>query len=166
MGAPVLRRDLPTGGAARSQAEHVVRWPSREEWAKCERTLRHDMDAGARASVSCSLADYASPDEIALAIQDLGRAVRAIPGDRLSGNKGQLSRLGKEMRDGRVIFSHPNFDAAIPASARRIVERYRTACDAAADACQREVESRPVDDAAWELELERRTRIQSWRAGR
>jgi hypothetical protein len=43
--------------------------------------------------------------------------------------------------------------------------RYDEARDAAVEARKREIESRPIDDAAWESELRRRASVKAWLAG-
>jgi hypothetical protein len=72
---------MPTFYPSGKPEREPTKWPSREEWAECHRTLYTDEEF----HVSQCAADYASSDEIEAAIAeaealwvDMGRRMRAI----------------------------------------------------------------------------------------
>jgi hypothetical protein len=55
------------------------------------------------------------------------------------------------------------YDDKLPKTAE-IHRRYHTAWDAASKVAKAEAATRPIDDAAWEDELRRRSEVEAWLA--
>jgi hypothetical protein len=157
----------------------LTNWPSREEWAKRRTTYYGDHDG----NVVCSrrLADYATPGEAAAARQallelwrSLGREMReakAAAGseadrarrlDDCRYRRHTIRRVLRETLDAGLVPWRVNDIGSlddVPSSFALLVERYRAGWDAAEEAYAAEIATTPVDDAAWQAELERRAGI-------
>jgi hypothetical protein len=177
-------------------------WPSREEWAKTERTPYADRfeDLG----VSRCASDYATPSEIDAAITAL-KALYADEGRKLKAAKlaaGPLSRQPGETKLAHVrryysatteggraalvpVYTHeerrqeineaikdlrndtlPNHRswAGVEDIIAPMENRWLAAHAAASEALRKEIEATPIDDAAWERELQRRASLAKRRA--
>ena len=76
-----------------------------------------------------------------------------------------INEVIRNLRDGRY---HYSFDRVLEHDSRSILvtikSRYEAARDAEIEGVRRRVEATPIDDAAWEQELERRRAIERRRA--
>jgi hypothetical protein len=149
----------------------MMRWPSREQWAKRRRTF-YDDDHVVR--VSEALADYATESDQRAAIaelgdlwRDLGRQLRAAT-DRQRKSDFRIWRALTR----RVIntLKRGEFPRYVPpiaeqsAAFMKIVERHAKRVAAEKDLQRRKIEALPIDDAAWNRELGRRKRIEQHEA--
>jgi hypothetical protein len=153
--------------------DHTRSWPSREEWAKGHRTYYAD-DAGDDAlELSDQLTDYASPQEIADAIQeakalwsDMGRRLKhEPPGSWLRFERRELNRQTiKPLIEGRMPYVPNTAREQLP-RVTELCQRHDAAVNQAYEAKVAEYAARPIDDAAWERELRYRERIERYLAG-
>jgi hypothetical protein len=139
---------------------------TREEWAISRTTVYAGMDNPKPASTG--LSEYAGAEEIDAAIAslrqaytDYGRLLKKHPDDNLQRRRRGINMIIKSMREeNRVphgVYLYHAFGAdPLPAPLDAIVRRYLVAKQAADEAWERDVAATPVDDAAWEDELERR----------
>ena len=155
-----------------------VNWPSREEWAERHRTAYFTNDRPHRHTASNDLSLYACPEEVEGAIaalkklwSDYGKQLKA-EGDIspwLRDRRTGINMVIKELRNGsvheraglgriplQILRAIPEYDT--------IVKRYEAAAQAGDEKYIAECAAIPVDDAAWENELERRAKIERWRA--
>jgi hypothetical protein len=146
-------------------------WPSREQWAENRRTpYLYGYDHPYRASLDLSL--YATAEEVAAAIADLrqiwclyGRKMKAPPDGRdYQYYRSEINARIKEMREGFVPKGDWSLGTGLkiaPPALHFILERYLAAEWAGIKKWEAEVAARPIDDEAWEAELEWRRRIES-----
>jgi hypothetical protein len=152
-------------------------WPSREEWAERQRTVYYGyLEDLPR---SGAIADYASPEEVAAAIKAL-REIWCDYGRRMRETKQryglfwyrrrEINDVIKQLRQGRIDYKFdwvlktcadpehatpPIIDPVLVA----IQSRYCAAYEAEVAEITRRVQATPIDDAAWEEELQRRKDI-------
>jgi hypothetical protein len=144
----------------------MIDWPSREEWAEERRTPYYDHFENL---ITNDINAYASPEEIAAALAALreiwcryGRQMKAAQ----SGSKDEywyrrrlINEVRKSLCEGRYhsyvdwVLQRENGD--VPALAV-IKKRYDAAKAAAEQKVHEDVAATPIDDAAWEEELQRR----------
>lgn len=159
-----------------TDSETRINWPTREQWAERERTVYYDYLVDLPASKK--IADYANPYEVQEAIAAL-REIWCHYGRCMKGSKDTdrqryrnfqyrreiINEVIRNLRDGRY---HYSFDRVLEHDSRSILvtikSRYEAARDAEIEGVRRRVEATPIDDAAWEQELERRRAIERRRA--
>jgi len=168
---------VASGAGATGAADPTVngyRLPTRGEWAIARRTLYADDACDVQAAVSRSPLDHATPEEIAETLAALAegrrrahRDLRAARSDTDAGDSEDVALLQEvHRRYGRAIKSlrddqvpQEKADGGDLPEVQPLLERYQAAVSAAIGAARREVESCPIDDAAWNKELERRRRV-------
>jgi hypothetical protein len=149
-------------------------WPTREEWTRNRTTVFADMDNPNPASKQ--LADYASSDEIAAAIEAIKAARReTLRAERAAGLPAkcsyklpELNDVLRQLKDGLVPWRWVGTGGlkTPPPPLDEIRARYEAACQQANERWEQDVAQRPVDDAAWAKELEwRREHEQRWKDG-
>ncbi|HEX9343412.1 MAG TPA: AAA family ATPase, partial [Actinomycetota bacterium] len=165
--------DAAVTGSANGSA-NGYQFPTREQWTAERRTLYSDDACNAQAAVSRSALDHATPEEITETLAALAegrrrahRDLRAARSDTDAGDSEDLAPLQevhrrygraiKSLRDDQVPLA--TFEGGELPELRHLVERYQAAVDAALATARRDVEARPVDDAAWAEELEHRQRV-------
>jgi|GEM_PF-1154856 hypothetical protein len=144
-------------------------WPTREEWARNRTTLYADQAPG----LDHTLKAHASEAEIREAIsalenlwRDLGRQMRNPASKQPRSHfledtdyrecqfrRKAINRMLKEMRDGWLPVQG-NVDEALREMFAPFYVRQWKKRDADLEKAQREKAATPVDDAAWEKELE------------
>ena len=150
-------------------------WPTREQWAERTRSAYWDGDSPHPYQASREVSRYASAEEIAVAIialkklwADYSRQIKAAddPWD-LRIQRSGINLAIKQLRNGSV----PGYSGLIPWARLRalpaletILARYEAAVKAGDEKYIAECAARPVDDAAWQNELERRAEIDRWQA--
>jgi hypothetical protein len=151
-------------------------WPTREEWARNERTLYADQTP----SMDWRLTSVASEAEITAIIvahealwRDLGRQMKTASKeprsefkrdteyDRIQWRRKLINRRLKELRDGRLPM---DVDEAFKETFAPLRARQRSNWEATCEAAAREKQKTPVDDAAWEKELRRRKWLEDRKA--
>ena len=150
-------------------------WPSREEWAERHRTFYADTADDVAHAVSRNPIDYVTSEEIDQAIEALTRTRNALLGPlRAAKQAGDDERVAvlvavlqddrrrrflatKALKAGRIPRAH--YEGAGLPELTTITSRYQAAVDAAVDAARRAIVARPIDDAAWERELQRRRNV-------
>ena len=173
----------------------MLKWPTREEWARNRTTV--GPGAGNPNPASGRLSDYATPEDTAALVVALKAEWRAQD-ERMREAKNRIGPLARrpgetsaayerrcmamtkadqervDQVEGLRLEQHtinivldeiardvvPWRDAGclvakVPLLAT-IIARYEAACEVASEVWHREVAATPVDDAAWEQELERR----------
>jgi hypothetical protein len=73
-----------------------------------------------------------------------------------------LLRFAKHLRAGSIMWDGRYGDGQLPPEAALLVGRREAAYQAAVDALRQQIETRPVDDAAWAKELERRQKLEAF----
>ena len=141
-------------------------WPSREEWAKQRTSVDGHQNPN---PPSNQLSDYATADEITGAIAALNKVWgdygREMKSDKAEGGhryddfrwyRCGINEAIKELREGKMPrWRKPDTGIEVPPSPLdTIMARYQGAKDAAQARWVAEVAARPVDDAAWEAELQ------------
>lgn len=148
-------------------------WPTREEWAEHMRAPYYDKfeDLG----VSGRLADYADEAAISAAIEkldalwrDLGRQMREMAdGDDknvIRNRRKVINLVLKDMRGGalpRRSFICEDYGVP-PGILEPFFAGYDAAHKAATEQRHREIAATPIDDGAWEQELQRRVYLDDY----
>ena len=166
-----------------------IDWPTRERWAKQQRTAYIDnVQDFINSKVTKEVTAYATAEEIAATLAALkaswnsltkplkqaNRRARSVDKPYTERTK-QEHALCEPAND--IWWQRQSINAAI-ASLRGnwvpvtysdggnrpevavILDRYKTACDAASSAYEAKVAKTPIDDATWNKELERRRDIE------
>jgi hypothetical protein len=154
-------------------------WPSREEWAKDQRTPYYDHFEGGEGSIiSNRLADYADETTIAAAIKaleslwrELGRQMRACQDaeqkEILKDRRAGINCALKTMRAGEIPSEHAECRSVLSSAILAPFDEPRDAAlKAAYEQREREIAATPIDDAAWAKELQRRAHVEKWLEGR
>jgi hypothetical protein len=162
-------------------------WPSREEWADRRRHPYWDCETGCPFDDKFKhrLSDYATREEITALVTALNNLYRDKGRElRVANQRAKERGLPKESRswelqeerhsinktlahireDGSASFLSPRVRDFAEAKAllEPFQERYDAAYKAAEAQWERECEQIPVDDAAWEQELERRRQLDDY----
>lgn len=129
----------------------VVEWPSREEWGVV-RLERHDTDACGSWQADCAQCTRRAD------ARDSRRLAR-VAGLVLERDEPDYSSIDLWQAASVLSARH-----RLPATARlhKAIEQARRE---AHDECERQAAETPVDDAAWERELERRGRVERYLNG-
>ena len=141
-------------------------WPTREQWAENRRALYEGPGSDWR------LSQHASEVEIAAAIaacenlwRDLGRQMKTASKeprskfkfdteyDELRSRRKIINIALKKMRDDTLPY---DVDEALTEMFAPFYERQHRKREADTEAARREKEATPIDDAAWERELQQR----------
>lgn len=144
-------------------------WPSREEWAKERRTPYY----GRFPRTSNSLAEYASPKEIAALKADLrerwkqlGRKMRELSGNRASDVIRNLRSDRSSMQWALALVAqgelphHPKIFGEAADILAPFHERYEAAKSKLHECTLRAIERTPIDDNAWNAELHQRAKVE------
>jgi hypothetical protein len=149
----MMRRDMTTD------------WPSREQWAERRSSVSWATDPPA---TTRELPLYASPEEIEAAIVSLkklwaglGREMKAAEDPwNYRDRRREINDVIGQLRNCEVPWRV--LDSIRTPSLDVIVTRYRAAVQATHERFVAKCAARPIDDAAWQEELERRARIDQW----
>lgn len=154
----------------------ITRWPTREEWARDQRdpcSQDHEFDWHSDGYPSDQLASYATPAEAAAAIAELrqawlakGREMRALDRRKtpayleLRRQRRSFNAAIADLRQGMLPRMTTDMRISLDAVRLPIIEtlrqRYITAYERGHAAWKQRIEQTPIDDAAWQAELERR----------
>jgi hypothetical protein len=186
-----------------SPAHKTHTWPSREEWARVQRTPYADLFDGL--GFSRWAGDYAPPGEINAVVTEL-KELYADEGSKLRTAKlaaGPLIRQPGETKTAHIrryfamsetdrsrlfpvhtheqrrqdintaikalrndtLPAHRSWDG-VEAILAPLESRWRAAHAAACEARRKEIQATPIDDAAWERELQHRAACERMFAGR
>jgi hypothetical protein len=150
-------------------------WVSREEWAKDRRVPYCDRFP----SPSNSLAEYATPKEIAVLNSDLrkrwkqlGSKMREVSGDGAGEAKGNLKSDRSCIQWALVLIARGELPCHFSAfsEAEEILapfhERYESAKSELHACTLREIARTPIDDKAWSAELHRRAKVEQSKSKR
>jgi hypothetical protein len=149
----------------------TTNWPSREQWAKERRTPYYDRFP----DTSDSLAEYATPEEIAAlkaALGErwnhLGTKIRELGGRdasdvtrNLQSDRSSIKWALKIIDEGGLPCQLETFSGAKDIFAP-FHERYGASEIELRERTLREIEQTPIDDNAWNAELKRRARVEAW----
>lgn len=128
-----------------------LKWGTRDEWAVGVRTPYADLAP----SVSTRIGDYATLPEVA----DLVVAMRKLKNSMPVGwDRNCINRGLRLIRDGELPICLEDYGPATDLLAP-LHARSENARATALEAWKQKVRATPIDDAAWELELRRRARI-------
>jgi hypothetical protein len=141
-------------------------WPTRDEWAYSRQHPYWNSETGCPFfhKFKHRLSDYATQEEIAAVIA-------AVKAARMQARRAEceahqsLGPLGRVLK----ILQCDNIPRRLPFTEKlptvtAIIARYEAAFEAVQAEWQRECEQRPIDDTAWERELERRRKLEEkWR---
>jgi hypothetical protein len=139
------------------EMERRYTWSTREEWAEAQRTVFMGMNENPNPP-SRHLSDYANEQETAAAIQSLYQAKRGLAKNAYW--RQEINSAIRELRSGKVPEKALWLENP-PAPFDVIVKRYRAAKDATDTKWKAEIAARPIDDAAWQKELERRAWLET-----
>jgi len=150
-------------------------WPSREKWAKDRHTPYYDRFPG----TSNSLAEYATPEEIAALKADLrkrwkqlGSKMRELSGNGASDVILNLKSDRSSMQWALALIAHGELPRHLKtfSEAEDILapfhERYEAAKSKLHECISREIERTPIDDKAWNAELHRRAKVEQLKTQR
>ena len=145
-------------------------WPSREEWASERRAPYYERFP----ALSNSLAEYATPEEIAVLKaalrqrwEQLGRKIRELSGKEPIDVICNLKSDRSSMRWALALVAHGELprQSMTFSEAEDILapfhERYEAAKFKLREQALREIERTPIDDNAWNAELCRRAKIEA-----
>jgi hypothetical protein len=151
-----------------------MRWPTREAWAK-QRQTAHAGDSD-YPHASRRVSDYgALPsdilDRLKVLWKDYGRQMRATAVDAERERiKSKRRFVNVAMKDIRADTIPGWYVPSIGDEARSIIapllERQKAAQEAAVATWVTEKAKTPIDDEAWQRELERRQHIEDWEVNR
>lgn len=142
-----------------------IEWPSREEWARQRRTLDGSPEVGV------DVDDYMTEEELLLLLdamrerwKEIGKEMRAATDhderEDCKERRAAINRGIKELKAGYLpepLWFHRGAEDLL----RPYIERRTVARIEATKAAEEEAARRPIDDAAWAKELERRRRLTS-----
>jgi hypothetical protein len=145
--------------------EYKHEWPSRAEWAKSVHTLHYEPEVSKRVS------DYMTPPEIETLLRDLRERWKEIGRKLKTASEDDRDTCQRQRRCINRAIKHVSEDG-IPIvfdnsyGAKDILaplhKRYEDARQKAIKSAERAKRAKPVDDAAWAKELERRASVERY----